>query len=73
VRARNSAINLPLGIDENSTHDQFSIRLEPGDLVVFNADALTEALDTAGQMLGEAGLLGLARDIEPSKPGDVGP
>ncbi len=65
--------NLPLGIDDESVYGQFSVVLGPGDLVLLYTDALIEAIDGAGQMLGETGLLALARQTLPSAPHHVGP
>ena len=53
--------NLPLGIDDDSPYHQFTVRLGPGDIVCFYTDALSEATDAAGRMLGEKGLVQLAR------------
>jgi serine phosphatase RsbU (regulator of sigma subunit) len=65
--------NLPLGIDDESPYEQFAIPLGRGDLVVVYTDALTEARDAAGQMLGEAGLLAVARGLDAGDPLGVGP
>ena len=67
------APNLPLGIDEKSPYDQFAIAIERDDVVVFYTDALTEAADPAGRMLGEEGLLELARGLDASQPLRIGP
>ncbi|MGQ0626949.1 MAG: PP2C family protein-serine/threonine phosphatase [Phycisphaerales bacterium] len=56
--------NLPLGIDDVATYDQFAINLQPGDVVVFYSDSLTEAVNPEGEMLGEAGLLGLVQQLD---------
>ena len=45
--------NLPLGLDEESPYHQFTVPLGRGDIVVFYTDALTEATDSAGRMIGE--------------------
>ena len=60
--------NLPLGLDDESPYHQFTETLEPGDVVCFYTDALTEAKDPAGKMLGEAGLLELVRGLKPTEP-----
>jgi phosphoserine phosphatase RsbU/P len=73
VEAVQSAMNLPLGIDEDSTYDQFTVQLGPGDFVVFYTDALTEAMDSSGAMLGEEGLLNVARSLDLSQPVGFGP
>ncbi len=56
--------NLPLGFDDSTPYDQFSIGLGPGDLVLFYTDALIEVMDGAGRQLGEAGLLDIVRRLE---------
>lgn len=66
-------MNLPLGIDEESTYDQFAVPLEKGDVVVFYTDALTEAMSPSGAMLGEEGLLAIARSLDLGVPDRVGP
>jgi sigma-B regulation protein RsbU (phosphoserine phosphatase) len=65
--------NLPLGIDDDSPYEQFAIPLGRGDLVVVYTDALTEASDPTGQMLGEPGLLAVARGLDPGEPLQIGP
>ncbi len=47
--------NLPLGLDEATRYRLFDLELGRGDLLVFYTDALTEAADTEGRLLGEAG------------------
>jgi len=68
-----TAMNLPLGIDQDSTYDQFTVTLGAGDFVVFYTDALTEAMDPAEVMLGEQGLLELARGLDLAPPDRLGP
>ncbi len=63
-----AASNLPLGIIEPTDYHQFAIELNPGDLVVFITDGLVEAKDDQGCLLGEAGLLDIARSFDPSSP-----
>jgi sigma-B regulation protein RsbU (phosphoserine phosphatase) len=72
VEAREAAGNLPLGIDDETSYRQFAVELAPGDVVLFYTDALTEATDPAGRMLGEEGMLGLARDLDVSDPERLG-
>ncbi len=62
--------NIPLGLLEISEYDQFDVELEPGDCVLSYTDALMESYDADGEMLGELGVLRIARllgDIEPQK------
>jgi phosphoserine phosphatase RsbU/P len=68
-----AAPNLPLGLDEETAYDQFAVPLGRGDVVLFFTDALTEAADPAGRMLGEGGLLALARGLDMADPRGVGP
>ena len=53
--------NLPLGVIEPTEYRQFAAKLEIGDLVIIYTDAMTEARNPAGEMLGERGLLELAQ------------
>jgi len=62
--------NIPLGLIEMSEYEQFDVELESGDCVLSYTDALMESNDADGQMLGEAGVLRIARllgDVEPQK------
>jgi sigma-B regulation protein RsbU (phosphoserine phosphatase) len=62
--------NIPLGLMEISEYEQFDVALEPGDCVLSYTDALIESNDADGEMLGEQGVLRIARllgDIEPEK------
>lgn len=65
--------NLPLGLDDESPYRQFTVRLEAGDLVIIYTDALTEAADPSGLLLGEAGLLKLLAGLGPGEPQLLGP
>jgi serine phosphatase RsbU (regulator of sigma subunit) len=67
-KAGSTPSNIPLGLIEISEYDQFDVELEPGDCVLSYTDALLESYDTDGAMLGEQGVLRIARllgDIEP--------
>lgn len=55
--------NLPLGFDESTSYQQFSLTLEKGDIFLLYTDALTEARDGDDKMLGEAGLLSLVESV----------
>jgi sigma-B regulation protein RsbU (phosphoserine phosphatase) len=65
--------NLPLGLDEDSPYSQFTVTLGRGDLLCFYTDALTEAADPSGRMLGEEGLLEIARGLQLREPDRVAP
>jgi hypothetical protein len=53
--------NLPLGVIEPTKYRQFAAKLEMGDMVIIYTDAMTEARNPAGEMLGERRLLELAQ------------
>lgn len=55
--------DLPLGLDEETRYRSAEYALEPGDKLVFYTDALSEAADPGGRMLGQEGLLELARGL----------
>ena len=61
--AAESAANLPLGIIEPTEYHQFGIPLGVGDRVLLYTDSLVEARAPGGRMLGEIGLLALAREV----------
>ncbi len=60
--------NLPLGIDDIAGYDQLKVYLQPGDLLVIYTDSLMEAQDAQGRLIGEEGLLEVARTLDPTKP-----
>lgn len=60
--------NLPLGIIEPTGYDQFAVRLETDDLVLLYTDALIEAMDSSGQMLGTQGLQRCADAADGARP-----
>jgi sigma-B regulation protein RsbU (phosphoserine phosphatase) len=71
ARQTSSAGNLPLGLDDESRYNQFTVMLDPGDILLFYTDALTEAFDPAGRMLGEEGLLALAQSLDVGQPARI--
>lgn len=65
--------NLPLGIVDPTDYIQFSIKLAPDDLVALYTDSLVEAKSPAtGRLLGESGLLDLARKLTIGNPQATG-
>jgi hypothetical protein len=64
--------NLPFGIDDIADYDQLRVWLHPGDLLVMYTDSLIEApragMAQRSRMLGEEGLLEIARSLDPAKP-----
>ena len=53
--------NLPLGLDDETRDSSAELTLEPGDHVLFYTDALIEAADSSGRLLGVTGLLDIVR------------
>ena len=64
--------NLPWGLDDESPYHQFTLKLELGDIILFYTDALVEAADPAGQLLGEDGLIALTRNLDATHQVDLG-
>lgn len=60
--------NLPLGIIEPTDYCQFAVKLAEGDLVLLYTDAFTEARGPDERMLGETGLLDMARRLRLAEP-----
>jgi phosphoserine phosphatase RsbU/P len=58
--------NLPLGLDDDTRYGTSRVKLGRGDFVLFYTDALIEAADASGQLLGETGLLAAARGLDPA-------
>ncbi len=56
--------DLPLGLDEDTLYRSAEYALGPGDKLVMYTDALSEAADAEGRMLGQDGLLELARGLK---------
>jgi len=63
--------NIPLGLIEISVYEQFDIELEPGDCVLSYTEALKESDDADGTLLGEAGVLRIARLLGNLEPQDL--
>jgi serine phosphatase RsbU (regulator of sigma subunit) len=65
--------NLPLGVLDITSYEQFDIELEPGDLLISYTDALIESRDANGEMLDERGLLRIVRLLGDIPPQDLIP
>lgn len=52
-----SAFNLPLGFDASAAYQQVGLTIVDGDILIFYTDALTEARNIDGKLLGENDLL----------------
>ena len=65
--------NIPLGIEDVAEYEQIAVQLNVNDLVLCYSDSLIESHDASGQMLGEAGLLKIAQEIDGSNAAQVVP
>lgn len=70
---RPAEANLPLGLIDVAEYEQFDIELNPGDCVLSYTDALMESSDAGGEILGEIGVLRIARLLGDVLPGSAGP
>jgi sigma-B regulation protein RsbU (phosphoserine phosphatase) len=53
--------NLPLGIRAGEIYEQISVAFEPGDVLLFYSDGVTEARNAAGELFGTARLADCVR------------
>jgi phosphoserine phosphatase RsbU/P len=60
--------NVPLGVVDQAGFDQSCLRLRSGDVVILYTDALLEARRPDGSTLGEAGLMGICKSLDPARP-----
>jgi len=58
--------NIPLGIEGSCKYEQFDVRLKVGDLVLCYTDCLPESKGQDGELLGQKGLLKIARSVSGS-------
>lgn len=61
--------NLPLGMIDSTSYHQFAVKLEKGDLVLIFTDALVEAENPDGELLGPQGLMKYVRQLDVQAPG----
>lgn len=67
-RAAGTISNLPLGVLEPTSYDQFSVKLDENDLVLIYTDSLVETRGSHGGLLGAEGLLQLLQGLDPRDP-----
>ncbi len=65
--------NIPLGVHDQTVYSQMQNVLDDGDLVLFTSDALTESVDSDGDMLGTAGLLRVVSALTARAAGELIP
>lgn len=66
-------LNLPLGIMDLADYETFDVPLQTGDLVLCYTDSLVESHGRDGKLLGQSGLLDIARDVDPRDPATLIP
>lgn len=62
---------MPLGIVHAAGYRPFEVKLDVGDIVICYTDALNEACDPDGRMLGREGLLELVRSLPIGQPREI--
>ncbi len=63
--------DVPFGIEDAVDYNRFEVRLGLGDVVVCYTDSLPESRPSAGEMLGNDGLLAVARALRGDEPGQL--
>ena len=59
-----SGDNCPLGFLPDDTYHQFNATLQPGDILLFYSDGMTELRNASGEFWGEAGVLNALRSAD---------
>ena len=65
--------NFPWGIEDAVDYEQFAVHLHVDDLVLCYTDSLIEAPDSAGELIGQQGLLDLIQTLENPDPAGLVP
>jgi hypothetical protein len=68
---RSLPTNMPLGIVRDTEYDEQRLRLEIGDIVLLYSDALIEARNADGDLIGLDGLLELMQTLDARVPGTL--
>lgn len=63
---------MPLGINERAAYPSITLSLAPGDCVVFYTDGVTEAMNSAGEMLGASKLISELETGQAKTPEAIG-
>jgi serine phosphatase RsbU (regulator of sigma subunit) len=63
--------SLPLGIEKVTDYEQFSVQLQPGDLVMSYTDSLMEAYKNAEDFVGMDGLLEIAHGFSDPQASEI--
>ncbi len=72
VRPDGEPVNIPLGVLDVK-YEQLDVTLEAGDLVLCYTDSLVESCDASGELIGQQGLLDIARGLGQVDPAEIIP
>jgi len=61
----------PLGIYEDVSYDEWGVTLDPGDILVFHSDGVTETMNTENQFFGSQRLKKLIEDNHQAAAGEL--
>ena len=61
----------PLGIFEEVVYDEWSVTLEPGDILLFHSDGIAETSNSEGQLFGTERLRRLVEQHHELNAGDL--
>jgi len=64
-------VGFPLGIYDDVTYEEWSLVLDPGDILVFHSDGLSEAPDPEGRQFGTERLSSLLMASAALGPGEI--
>ena len=69
--ARNTFDSVPLGIVPDAEYQQYSLALQPDDLVLLYTDGLSEARNREGSFVGMEAMAVALAQCDPESPGDL--
>jgi len=61
----------PLGIFEDVTYDEWSVTMEPGDILIFHSDGIAETMNSEGQFFGTTRLMKLIEQHHEAAAADI--
>jgi sigma-B regulation protein RsbU (phosphoserine phosphatase) len=64
-------VGFPLGIFDDVTYEEWSLLLDPGDILMFHSDGLSEASDPDGRFFGTERLAALLKANAALPPGEI--
>jgi sigma-B regulation protein RsbU (phosphoserine phosphatase) len=64
-------VGFPLGLYDDLTYEEWSLNLEPGNILVFQSDGLSEAPDPEGRQFGTERLASLLAESAALSSGEI--